>query len=173
MIRIKTSWTCSIPTNVVLNIAKIGSVGRICKAPGTLGSIVGLIWYTLFLHQASPVRFTALLLGSIYLAIAFCGEAETRLGKIDPPEVVLDEVVAVPLCFLGADYLFAHFPVWLVLLVGFIFFRIFDIIKPFGIKKLQRFYGGMGVVIDDLAAGLWTCASIHVLFGLWFLIQWL
>ena len=52
---------------------------------------------------------------------------------------------------------------WLVLLVGFLLFRLFDILKPLGIKKLQDYPGGVGVVLDDVAAGFATCISLFLL----------
>jgi phosphatidylglycerophosphatase A len=103
----------------------------------------------------------ALILASSYVAVAVCGEAEIRLGKSDPGEVILDEFVAMPLCFLGAPRLLQIAPAWEVLLAGFAVFRFFDIAKPLGIRRLQSLPGGWGVVVDDLAAALATCATMH------------
>ena len=53
--------------------------------------------------------------------------------------------------------------IWLVVLLGFLFFRLFDVLKPFGIKKLQDYPGGIGVVVDDVAAAFATCITLYVL----------
>ena len=73
--------------------------------------------------------------------------------------------MAIPLCFLGWPALTATLPPWAVFLTGFALFRLFDITKPFGIGKLQDLPGGWGVVADDVAAALATCATMHL--GQW------
>jgi len=102
-----------------------------------------------------------------YVAVALCGEAEIRLEKQDPGEVILDEFVAIPLCFLGWPALLAAMPAWGALIAGFALFRLFDIVKPLGISRLQALPGGWGVVIDDTAAALVSCATLHGGVWLW------
>ena len=102
------------------------------------------------------------MLASCYFAVGICGEAEKRLKKVDPGEIIIDEVVAMPICFIGLKPFIADGHGAIVLIGGFLVFRVFDILKPFGIKKLQRYYGGFGVVIDDVVAGLATCAVMNV-----------
>ena len=58
-------------------------------------------------------------------------------------------------------------PAWAIFLIGFGLFRIFDILKPFGIKRLQDLPAGWGVVVDDLAAALLTCAVMHAAQAAW------
>ena len=101
-------------------------------------------------------------MASCYFAVGICGEAEKRMKKVDPGCVILDEVVAMPICMLGLKSFIAmgHGPY--VLLGTFLVFRFFDILKPLGIKKLQRYYGGFGVVIDDVAAAVATCIVMNV-----------
>jgi phosphatidylglycerophosphatase A len=156
-------WLRVLPSRVVINIATLGPVGRVKKGPGTAGTVVGLIWFTLFFYQGSLLAY--LLLGgfSIWLAVAICGEAEVRMGRSDPSEVVLDEFVAVPFCFLGLHPYLLEGRGWAVVLAGFLLFRFFDIAKPLGIRSLQRMHGGAGVVIDDLAAAFATCICLHIL----------
>ena len=134
-------------------------------APGTWGSLAGLLYFAVFFQRA-PIGavIVASLVGS-YLAVAICGEAEIRLREKDPGKVVLDEVIAIPLCFLGWRTLLGQAPVWALLLAGFLLFRLFDILKPFGIRRLQTLPGGWGVVADDAAAALVACAALHV--GVW------
>jgi phosphatidylglycerophosphatase A len=89
------------------------------------------------------------------LAVLLCGEGEKRLKKRDPGEIILDEIIAIPLCFLGlkTQMLESGF-VWLYMIAGFGLFRLYDIVKPFGIRSLQKYPGGWGVVLDDLAAAV-------------------
>lgn len=156
-------WTAFLSSSVVCNVATLGPLGYLGKAPGTVGSIAGVLWYSMFFSQAGPLQWLLLLAGSIYLAAAFCGEAELRLNKKDPGEIILDEVVAVPVCFLGLVPATYPLPSWLLLLIGFGLFRFFDIQKPLVISRLQNYPGGWGVVLDDLGAAVATCACLHLL----------
>jgi phosphatidylglycerophosphatase A len=157
------AWPKVIPTSVVLALARLGPIGSKLPAPGTWGSLVGIAYFVLFFERCNLwelVFYTALM---SYFAVAFCGEAEVRLGKTDPGEVILDECVAMPLVFLGYSQLRTRFSEWALLILGFIVFRTYDILKPFGIKKLQDLNAGWGVVVDDLVAALAACATLHVL----------
>jgi len=104
---------------------------------------------------------------SSYLAVAICGEAEVRLGRSDPGEIILDEFVAMPLCFIGWSELTVGISNGVVLLAGFTLFRFFDIVKPLGISRLQCWPAGWGVVVDDLAAALATCGALHLGHSWW------
>lgn len=155
-------WPRFLPTATVLNCATLGPLGRRLPAPGTWGSLAGLMYYTVIFAGRYGVIGTVLLSAlGCYVAVAICGEAEFRLGRRDPGEVILDEFVALPLCFLGWSHLVVGFPAWVVFLAGFGLFRLFDIVKPFGIRRLQDLPGGWGVVADDVAAALLTCAVLH------------
>ena len=158
-----------MPTPLVLTLARLGPIGPNLPAPGTWGSAVGLLWVVVaFWWPRLEIGCTlALILASSYAAVALCGEAELRLGKTDPGEIILDEFVAMPLCFLGWPALVGPLPAWGVLAAGFGLFRFFDIAKPLGIYRLQTLPGGWGVVIDDLAAALATCATLHLGAWLW------
>ncbi|NBD38276.1 MAG: phosphatidylglycerophosphatase A [Verrucomicrobia bacterium] len=150
-----------LPDRTVLGICRCGPLGTVRKGPGTVGSLGGLALYTLFFFPLGLFGQLLLLLPLIGLAIPFCEEGERRLGKRDPGEIVLDEVVAVPLCFLGlSGAIHATGMVWLYMLLGFGFFRLYDILKPFGINRLQRYTGGLGVVLDDLGAAVATNATL-------------
>lgn len=161
-------WPRFLPTATVLNCATLGPIGCKLKAPGTWGSVAGLMYFTVVFADRYGIIGTLLLsaLGA-YVAVAICGEAEFRLGRRDPGEVILDEFVAIPLCFLGWPALVGPAPVWVVFLTGFALFRLFDITKPLGIARLQHLPGGWGVVADDLAAALATCGVMHAAQWLW------
>ncbi|MCC5025845.1 MAG: phosphatidylglycerophosphatase A [Candidatus Synoicihabitans palmerolidicus] len=160
-------WPRLLPTQMVLNFARLGPVGLIRKAPGTWGSLAGLLYFTVFFYDLGTLG--TLLFGSagIYLAVAVCGEAEFRLGRRDPGEVVLDEFVVIPFCFLEWRSVAAVLPnwaaPWVVFLAGFALFRLFDILKPLGIGRLQDLPDGWGVVADDVVAALATCLTLHAL----------
>jgi len=164
-------WSRFLPTKIVLSLARVGPFGRMRKAPGTWGSLAGLLYQLLFFHNLSAVAVVLLSLVGIWLAVGICGEAEFRLGKRDPGEVVLDEFVVMPLCFIGWSHVAAVLPAWAtpwsVYVAGFALFRLFDITKPFGISKLQDLEGGWGVVFDDVAAALVACAVMHAAAAGW------
>lgn len=156
-----------LPSRWVIALATLGPLGRRLPAPGTWGSLAGLLYFAVFFQRAGTGAVLIATLVGGYLAVALCGEAEIRTGKKDPGEVILDEVVAIPLCFLGWRPLQAAAPAWLLLLAGFALFRLFDILKPFGIARLQSLPAGWGVVVDDLAAALAACATLHVAVWVW------
>ncbi len=159
-------WTRFIPTEIVVNLATLGPLGRVKKGPGTVGSIAGIALYAGLYHRAAPLLYILLTLALIYFALAICDTAEERLQMRDPGMIVLDEVAAIPLVFLGmsgSGGLIETHHGWPVIIGGFVLFRIFDIAKPFGISKLQNLPGGIGCVVDDLAAGLVSCIVLHLI----------
>lgn len=160
-------WLRILPDALVLGPATLGPLGRRLPAPGTWGSLAGLLAYAVLFRGAGA---GALLAGTAVAAVAaalLCGEAEARLGRSDPGCVVLDEVIALPLCFLGWGELTAAHPAWQVLLAGFALFRFYDILKPLGISRLQDLPGGWGVVADDLGAALATAVTLHLANWAW------
>jgi phosphatidylglycerophosphatase A len=158
-------WTRSLPTSMVLGWATLGPIGRKLPAPGTWGSVAGLLYFALFFAGRVGI-FGNLFFSAIgaYVAVAICGEAELRLRQTDPGMIILDEFVAMPLCFLGWESLPSPLTLRAVilLLAGLGLFRLYDIWKPFGISRLQRLPGGWGVVADDTAAALAACFTLHV-----------
>ncbi len=160
-------WPRFLPTSLVLACATLGPVGRIRRAPGTWGSLAGLLYFTLFFYPLGVFGTLVFSAVGVYFAVAMCGEAEFRLGQRDPGQVVLDEFVAMPLCFLGWRELLEVAPPWAIFLAGFAVFRLFDVLKPFGIARLQHLPDGWGVVVDDVAAALATCVTLHLLAALW------
>lgn len=150
--------------------------GRVPKAPGTFGSLVGVLWFVALFSTGSWLWFwSGTALGAAFSVWA-CGRAEKILGRHDPGSVVLDEIVALPLAYGG--WLLGHasdrawrFPAtdetsvaawaaWIA--AGFGLFRLFDIWKPWPIRRLQDLPGGWGVTVDDLAAGSLAGACLFV-----------
>ncbi len=161
-------WPRFLPSTLVLPMATLGPLGRRRRAPGTWGAAAGLLYFTVFFWPLGFWPWSAFWtlvfsLPGLYLAVALCGEAEFRLGRRDPAEVILDEFMVMPLCFLGWRGLLAtvHQQGWVIFLAGFALFRLFDITKPFGIRRLQDLPAGWGVVADDVAAALVTCGVLH------------
>jgi phosphatidylglycerophosphatase A len=153
---------------LILFIAEGFGTGRFPKAPGTAGTLVGLVWLAALLGTGSWAGFWLGALLGIGASVWLCGRAEKILGRHDPGSVVIDEIVALPLTYAGwllargadAD---ASFPTvveifrwtnlgWLV--AGFLLFRLFDIWKPWPIRQTQALPGGWGVTADDVVAGL-------------------
>ena len=152
-----------LPDAFIIGMGTLGPIGSWGKAPGTNGSAAGLLWFLLLHFLFFPsVLYYVLLLLTIPASIWICTAVEQRLRKHDPRELILDEFIAVPFCFLGLETLAGGHMLLYLLPAGFILFRFFDILKPIGISRLQRLKGGMGVVMDDIAAALATCAVLHL-----------
>lgn len=162
----RSPFVSLLPRGIILALTTFGPIGRL-KAPGTWGSAIGILAFAVFFVHLDPVFFLLSSLLLIFLSVPLCGEAEVRLGVRDPGCVILDEFVAIPLCFLGVA-LAPGEANWPWILGGFLLFRFFDILKPLGIKRLQDLKGGWGVVADDLAAAV---ATNLVLQGIGLLIQ--
>ena len=136
----------------ILFIATGFGLGRIPFAPGTFGTFAGLplIGIMAWLTTTSTPGAAALFLVCVILcAVWISQEAEILMGSKDPGAVVIDEMA-------GFCVTMTLVPVTLLtLLVGFIAFRCFDILKPFPIRWFEKnFSGGAGIVLDDLMAGV-------------------
>lgn len=157
-----------LPKWLVVGAATLGPLGRRLPAPGTWGSLAGVFYALVFFGRAGWVPTLLITTVLSYVAVGLTGEASRRLGREDPGEVNLDEFIVMPLVFLGwRGAAFAGWPEWVVLGLGFGFFRLFDILKPFGISRLQRWPGGWGIVADDFAAALVACGALHLTAWVW------
>lgn len=137
-------------------------IGFAPVAPGTFGSLLGppVIWG---IQQTDlPLAgVLAIALLSMAVGVPICAAASTALGKHDPGQVVYDEIAAFWLVFL--PHLIEGRKIgWLAAIVGFVFFRIFDITKPWPLKRLEKLPGGIGIMADDLAAGAYAAACLFV-----------
>jgi phosphatidylglycerophosphatase A len=94
---------------------------------------------------------------SVAVGIPAATKIARALGKKDPSIVVIDETAGQLLTLLGAPLN------WQSMLVGLILFRVFDITKPFPIRRLEKLPEGTGIVVDDLGAGLYALALMHLL----------
>src|SRR5437773_1299972 len=158
----------TLPDKVALTIATGLGVGYFPWAPGTVGSFLGIILILLLsrfkLIGGSRLLFhlsvVALITG---VGIWSASRAEIIFKRKDPPQVVVDEIVGQLLTF---GLIFKN-PRFVLLLMGFLFFRLFDIIKPFPIRKLEKAPLGFGIVLDDLAAGFYASLIIFVAHWYW------
>ena len=135
--------------------------GYLPKAPGTWGSIVGLVLY-IALHRL-PLATYLIIIGALLVIGAFAaGSAEKIMDRKDPGEVVIDEIVGMLITLIAAP---AQPLVWLL---GFGIFRFFDIIKPFPIIWIdKRIQGGVGIMLDDVVAGIYSFLVLQGLLLLW------
>ncbi len=131
------------------------------RAPGTAGSVVGIVIAWALMPLPMPVR-AAIVLVAIAGGIWVCGESARRLDAHDHPGIVLDEIVAV----LAAALVLVERSLPSLFLL-FVLFRIFDIAKPWPIRDVDhRLGGGLGIMLDDLIAALYAAiglAAIRVL----------
>lgn len=153
----------------MLWIAQGFGIGRVPFSPGTFGSALGLLWFGLLLASGSPWLMVAGVALSLGASVWLCGVAEKTLGRRDPGSVVLDEIVAIPICFFawlalhfkqtgqwpGFGYFFtaAHWPLTLGV---FLAFRLFDIAKPWPVHQSQDLPGGWGITVDDVLAAIYV-----------------
>jgi len=125
------------------------------KAPGTFGSAVGIVAAWWLLELPLPWR-VAVVAGVIGLGILICGESARRLGRHDDQRIVLDEIAGVLLTSL----VLAEKEL-LGLALVFVFFRVFDILKPWPIRDVDHsLKGGLGIMLDDLIAALYAAVCV-------------
>jgi phosphatidylglycerophosphatase A len=146
-------------------LATAGGAGFAPKAPGTAGSIVGVLVY-LLIEAAHAGSYYLHAIIFFFIVGTWASSRVERLYGHDSQRIVIDEVVGQMITFglfAGRYQLSAIF-----IAIGFGLFRLFDITKPFPIRRLERLPGGLGVVADDVGAGLYglvVLALIHYGFG--------
>ena len=161
-------WLRIFPDWLMVGISTLGPIGMKLPAPGTWGSLAGVLYTLVFFRRLGWEQTVVWTIILSVVAVFFTGEASRRKGRTDPGEVKLDEFVEIPLVFLGwhAGYP-GRLPEWVVVLAGFGLFRFFDILKPLGISRLQNWPDGWGIVADDFAAALVACGTLHLGAWLW------
>jgi len=154
------------PRSFSIWIATGLGAGYFPVAPGTAGSAVGLA-LVLALRQTSlgpaglAVSLTALSGLLFAVGVWSAGKAEKVFGRVDPGQVVIDEVVGQIITFVATPRV-----AWVGLLAGFLLFRAFDVVKPFPARQCERFPGGWGIMLDDLVAGVYSLIALVIL-GRW------
>lgn len=147
--------------NIKLLFGTLFGIGFLPNAPGTWGSFVTLpIIYTIayfFPVFGIPIFF----LTSCVLAMLCAGEAQIAYGG-DPSQFVLDECAGQSLVFILSGFTFVFATDAWTLATGFLFFRFFDILKPLGVDNLQKLPGEIGILADDLLAGVYALICLQI-----------
>jgi phosphatidylglycerophosphatase A len=151
---------------LALSIATCG-VGYLPVAPGTFGSLVAVGIFLLLARVATGSSLVAVVLVLVFAFTVAGIWAATRTeqlsGKKDPGKVVVDEVAGQFI----ALFPLTLFPRWSIVavIVSFILFRFFDIVKPYPANRLQELNGGAGVMFDDLVAGVYGAVIVSIILG--------
>jgi phosphatidylglycerophosphatase A len=126
------------------------------KAPGTAGTLVAVPIY-LLIADLSLLHYTLFIAVTSLLGIWICGVASRQLKVHDHPGIVWDEFVGywITMWAVPAD--------WTWIIAGFVAFRVFDIVKPWPVSVLdKRVGGGLGIMVDDMLAGVMACITLHI-----------
>jgi phosphatidylglycerophosphatase A len=140
--------TAGLGSQLARWIATVGGLGYAPVAPGTVASLpVALaVWW----FRPGDVVLLGVTAAVAVIGIWAAGREEARVGTKDPRAIVVDEVAGMLIACCGQ-------PRTLLWVLGlFLAFRVFDVLKPFGIDRLQALPGGWGVVLDDLLAGVYV-----------------
>jgi phosphatidylglycerophosphatase A len=142
---------------VALAVATAGGVGYVPIAPGTFGSLVGLlVWW--LLGPSALVQVIAIV--AIFGAGVWSGGVcERHFCRTDPGHVVIDEVAGMLIT------LFLNPVGWGGAFVAFLLFRIADVIKPYPANRFEAFHGGLGIMADDAMAGLYANLALRAMLG--------
>ncbi len=144
---------------VALALATFGGIGYIPFAPGTVGSLAGLLLWWLAPNSVA-MQGTAIV--SLFVLGSWSGSvAERHFGNTDPGPVVIDEVMGMLVT------LFLNPVGWLGAAIGFLLFRASDIIKPYPANRLEQLHGGVGVMADDLMAAIYANLTLRAVLALW------
>ncbi len=136
-------------------------VGKIPFAPGTWGSLAAFLPWLLIRNFPLPAYFLVLV-ALFIIGFFVSGSAEKIIDSPDAGCIVIDEILGMFITLMAAPN---HLGAWLL---GFFLFRVFDILKPFPVSWFdQRIHGGIGIMMDDVIAGLYALASLHIIW--WFI----
>jgi phosphatidylglycerophosphatase A len=155
--RLKKGQPAGPPDGWVL-LAAWGPCGYAPVAPGTFGTLGAVpLWWAL--SKGGP----AVVLAATVLLFAIAVPAAARAGRywqvVDASPIVIDEVVGYLVAVAGFPFS------WRVAIAAFVLFRFFDVLKPWPASAFDRIKSGFGVVMDDVAAGVWSLAALHL--GMW------
>ena len=136
-------------------------IGYLPLVPGTFGSIFGVGLFYL-LKGTTSVTYFSFIFGIIVLGLITSGRTERLLNKKDPGCIVIDEMAGmlIALSFMPLDFK--------IIFLAFLIFRILDTLKPYPAARLQNMHGAVGVMGDDLIAGIYTNIVLQVILKLAF-----
>ena len=146
-------------------IATVFKAGYIPIAPGTVGSIIGLLVFWLIKDYASFTIEMFVAAALFFTGVWASTIVEQILERHDPGVVIVDEVVGMLVALMLLP------PTITVMFVAFLLFRVFDIIKPYPARWCEQLSRGWGIMMDDVVAGLYVNVLIHII--LWIVPQWL
>jgi len=156
-------------------------VGYIPGAPGTFGSIVGallfalvrgtllrVLWPLADRHQLNLLHITyAMIAGLLVVAVIVtligcwaAGRVEELHGAKDPQKVVIDEVAGQFIAFIAVPLEITN---WWAMILAFVLFRLFDIVKPYPARNFENLHGGLGIMADDVVAGIYAATFVALL----------
>ena len=142
-------------------IATFFGAGRLHPGPGTWGSAAAVLLWAALASGLNPGARTPTVIALAILATLVGIPAATQVarasGKKDPQFVVIDEVAGQLIALIAAPL------TWKSFLAGFILFRAFDILKPPPVRQLERLPEGIGIVLDDVAAGIYALVVMQIL----------
>ncbi|MGQ9671683.1 MAG: phosphatidylglycerophosphatase A family protein [Candidatus Aminicenantales bacterium] len=141
-------------------LATCGGIGFVPLAPGTVASLVVSLLYKFFLFRLSWLLYFGLFVLLVAWGIVASSIQASALNQTDPRRIVIDEVCGqlIALAALPAD--------WMTVGLSFLLFRLMDIVKPFPIRKTEKFPGGWGIMADDVVAGLMARLVILIILPL-------
>lgn len=146
-------------------VASFGYVGFFPFAPGTAGSLAALALFAFIRWIGLPGLELGAIVAVFAVGVWAASATEAALGRKDPGVVVIDEV-------LGMLITLALLPVSIAgVIVGFLFFRVLDVIKPYPAAQLEHLHGGLGIMADDAVAGLYSHLALRAC--VWLVPAWL
>jgi len=138
--------------NPIHFIATLGGIGKIPIAPGTWGSVFAFL---VFIYISHYVDMLIVVILSIPFSIWICEKASINLIEKDHKSIVIDELVGIWIALVPALYLSTQTSRTYYAVLALIFFRLFDILKPYPVSYFDKnFKNGLGIVLDDLIAGI-------------------
>ena len=148
-----------VSQKMIMLAATGGYAGYAPVVPGTFGTVVGLLPAFLLSLVGSCSISSVLLVLFVLLSIRISDRAEQILGTVDPGCIVIDEIAGIMVTLWCLPFN------WPTVLAGFVFFRCLDMIKPFPIRYVERrLSGGLGIVADDVVAGVAAHIVLRIVF---------
>ncbi len=129
-------------------ISTLCGLGRARYAPGTIASLAALLPAALLFRLIGPIGLFAAGLAAFWIGVRTCDRYAQQSGKHDPSECVIDELAGQWIACALAPFSLAGFA------VAFVLFRLFDVFKPWPVSRGEKFPGGLGIMADDMIAGL-------------------
>jgi phosphatidylglycerophosphatase A len=153
-------------TRLAVLACTFGYVGYFPVAPGTVGSVAGLVIYALLRWLQAPAAADAVCIACLFAIGVWSGtHAERYFGTTDPGPGVIDEVVGMLIT------LFLLPVSWGVIGAGFFIFRVLDVFKPYPARRFESFHGGMGMMADDVMSAIYANLALRAL--VWIAPGWL